>query len=72
MLVVQQYQRAKDLPLIYRKLFPPAFEQALEKSMKYSVSTPAHMKKLGLMEGNHNNEELLLNRLYLLVISNFI
>ena len=62
---IQYYLQYKDQPVVYREGANPGFHEAIGDVMSLSVSTPAHLQKIKLLENYTTDEEASLNHLYL-------
>ncbi|RWS31612.1 hypothetical protein B4U80_04606 [Leptotrombidium deliense] len=55
------YMLYKDQPFVFRDGANPAFHEALGDVIALSVSTPDHLKKVGLLEGYSDDDKGILN-----------
>lgn len=64
---VQYYLQYKDLPVIYRGGANPGFHEAVGDVISLSVSTPKHLRVIGLLEDGPDDLESNINQLYKMV-----
>lgn len=64
---VQYYLQYKDLPVIYRGGANPGFHEAVGDVIALSVSTPKHLRVMGLLEDGPDDLESNINQLYKMV-----
>ncbi|XP_066993872.2 angiotensin-converting enzyme isoform X3 [Anabrus simplex] len=62
---VQYFLQYKDQPLVYREGANPGFHEAVGDVMSLSVSTPKHLKKIGLLDSSEEDNEATINFLFL-------
>ncbi|PSN41387.1 Angiotensin-converting enzyme [Blattella germanica] len=64
---IQYFLQYKDQPLIYKEGANPGFHEAVGDVMALSVSTPKHLRKIGLLEESDKGEdyEATINYLFL-------
>ncbi|CAK8671725.1 unnamed protein product [Clavelina lepadiformis] len=60
---IQYYQQYKDLPVPFRGGANPGFHEAVGDTLALSVSTPKHLKKIGLIDQVENDYEADINYL---------
>ncbi|NWX41181.1 ACE enzyme, partial [Steatornis caripensis] len=60
---VQYYLQYKDQPVSFRSGANPGFHEAIGDVMSLSVSTPSHLKKIGLLSSATEDEESNINYL---------
>ncbi|NXQ63440.1 ACE enzyme, partial [Anthoscopus minutus] len=60
---VQYYLQYKDLPVPFRSGANPGFHEAIGDVLSLSVSTPSHLKKIGLLSSAAEDEESNINYL---------
>uniref|UniRef100_A0A8D2AN39 Angiotensin-converting enzyme n=1 Tax=Sciurus vulgaris TaxID=55149 RepID=A0A8D2AN39_SCIVU len=60
---VQYYLQYKDLPVTLRRGANPGFHEAIGDVLALSVSTPAHLYKIGLLDDATNDTEMTINHL---------
>ncbi|XP_077988216.1 angiotensin-converting enzyme-like [Glandiceps talaboti] len=58
---IQYYLQYKDLPVVYRRGANAGFHEAVGDVLALSVSTPEHLKKIGLLDEVGKDEESDLN-----------
>ncbi|XP_026489175.2 angiotensin-converting enzyme-like isoform X1 [Vanessa tameamea] len=61
---IQYYLQYKDLPVIYRAGANPGFHEAVGDVISLSVSTPKHLRVMGLLEDGPDDLESNINQLY--------
>ncbi|GBP18260.1 Angiotensin-converting enzyme [Eumeta japonica] len=61
---IQYYLQYKDQPQIYRSGANPGFHEAVGDVIALSVSTPKHLKKMGLLQEGPEDAESNINQLY--------
>ncbi|XP_059056714.1 angiotensin-converting enzyme-like [Achroia grisella] len=61
---IQYYLQYKDQPVIYRGGANPGFHEAVGDVIALSVSTPKHLKVIGLLEDGPEDTESNINQLY--------
>lgn len=61
---IQYFLQYQDLPFPYREGANPGFHEAVGDTIALSVSTPKHLKKIGLLKDYHNDDETKINQLY--------
>ncbi|XP_022119819.2 angiotensin-converting enzyme [Pieris rapae] len=61
---IQYYLQYKDQPIIYRAGANPGFHEAVGDVISLSVSTPKHLKLVGLLEDGPDDNESNINQLY--------
>ncbi|XP_041970579.1 angiotensin-converting enzyme-like [Aricia agestis] len=61
---IQYYLQYKDQPTIYRAGANPGFHEAVGDVISLSVSTPKHLRKMGLLEDGPDDLESNINQLY--------
>lgn len=61
---IQYYILYKDQPLLFRDGANPGFHEAVGDLMALSVSTPQHLKKIGLVSDYKDTEEDNINALF--------
>ncbi|XP_073942648.1 angiotensin-converting enzyme-like isoform X2 [Choristoneura fumiferana] len=61
---IQYYLQYKDLPVIYREGANPGFHEAVGDVIALSVSTPKHLRVMGLLKDETDDEESEINQLY--------
>ncbi|CAH1773416.1 unnamed protein product [Owenia fusiformis] len=54
---IQYYLQYKNLPVVFRRGANPGFHEAVGDVMSLSVSTPKHLKEIGLLEEVVDDEE---------------
>lgn len=64
---IQYYLQYKDLPVIYRGGANPGFHEAVGDVISLSVSTPKHLRVMGLLEDGPDDLESNINQLYKMV-----
>lgn len=64
---IQYYLQYKDLPVIYRGGANPGFHEAVGDVIALSVSTPKHLRVIGLLEDGPDDLESNINQLYKMV-----
>jgi peptidyl-dipeptidase A len=52
---IQYFQQYKDQPVLYRGGANPGFHEAVGDLLALSVSTPSHLKKIGLLKTVSNS-----------------
>nr|CAD7196975.1 unnamed protein product [Timema douglasi] len=63
---IQYYIQYKHLPKVYKRGANPGFHEAVGDVMSLSVSTPKHLRKVGLLDANSMDDyEATINYLYL-------
>ncbi|XP_068081591.1 angiotensin-converting enzyme isoform X2 [Anabrus simplex] len=62
---VQYYLQYKHQPVVYRRGANPGFHEAVGDVMSLSVSTPKHLKKIGLLDSSEEDNEATINFLFL-------
>ncbi|XP_033225312.1 angiotensin-converting enzyme-like isoform X2 [Belonocnema kinseyi] len=62
---IQYFLQYKDQPTVYKEGANPGFHEAVGDVMSLSVSTPAHLQKIKLLENYTTDDEASLNHLYL-------
>nr|CAD7400393.1 unnamed protein product [Timema cristinae] len=63
---IQYYIQYKHLPKVYKRGANPGFHEAVGDVMSLSVSTPKHLRKVGLLDANSVDDyEATINYLYL-------
>ncbi|XP_047100514.1 angiotensin-converting enzyme-like isoform X1 [Schistocerca piceifrons] len=63
---IQYFLQYKDQPFIYKEGANPGFHEAVGDVMALSVSTPKHLRKVGLLDGASTDDpEATINYLYL-------
>jgi peptidyl-dipeptidase A len=50
---IQYFLQYKDQPIVYRTGANPGFHEAVGDVMSLSVSTPKHLRAIGLLEGKN-------------------
>lgn len=68
---IQYYLQYQHLPMVYREGANPGFHEAVGDVLSLSVSTPRHLKTIGLIEGYETDKEAIINQLYESVSSSF-
>ncbi|XP_037038832.1 angiotensin-converting enzyme-like [Bradysia coprophila] len=61
---IQYYLQYQHLPQVYREGANPGFHEAVGDVLSLSVSTPKHLKKIGLLTDFDDDEENKINQLY--------
>ncbi|KAM3956774.1 angiotensin-converting enzyme-like isoform 2-T2 [Aphomia sociella] len=61
---IQYYLQYKDQPVVYRRGANPGFHEAVGDVIALSVSTPKHLKVMGLLEDGPEDAESNINQLY--------
>lgn len=61
---IQYYLQYQHLPQVYRDGANPGFHEAVGDVLSLSVSTPKHLKKIGLLTGFEDDEQNKINQLY--------
>ncbi|XP_050664350.1 angiotensin-converting enzyme-like isoform X1 [Leptidea sinapis] len=61
---IQYYLQYKDQPIVYREGANPGFHEAVGDVIALSVSTPKHLKVMGLLEDGPEDNESNINQLY--------
>ncbi|XP_049869718.1 angiotensin-converting enzyme-like [Pectinophora gossypiella] len=61
---IQYYLQYKDLPVIYREGANPGFHEAVGDVIALSVSSPPHLRVMGLLEDGTDDQESNINQLY--------
>ncbi|CAH0729159.1 unnamed protein product, partial [Brenthis ino] len=69
---IQYYLQYKDLPVIYRAGANPGFHEAVGDVMALSVSTPKHLRVLGLLEDGPDDLESNINQLYKMILDKIV
>lgn len=67
---VQYYLQYQNLPFGYRDGANPGFHEAVGDVLALSVSTPKHLKRIGLLKDYQFDEEVHINQLFLTVSIN--
>ncbi|XP_047108995.1 angiotensin-converting enzyme-like [Schistocerca piceifrons] len=63
---IQYFLQYKDQPFIYKEGANPGFHESVDDVMALSVSTPKHLRKVGLLDGASTDDpEATINYLYL-------
>jgi peptidyl-dipeptidase A len=65
---IMYYLMYKDQPLIYRTGANPGFHEAVGDTIALSVSTPTHLKKIGLLENYADSEADNINALFYMAL----
>ncbi|XP_064594923.1 angiotensin-converting enzyme-like [Liolophura sinensis] len=58
---IQYYLQYKDLPITYRTGANPGFHEAVGDTLALSVSTPGHLRKIGLLTSSNTSYESTIN-----------
>ncbi|XP_068203987.1 angiotensin-converting enzyme-like isoform X2 [Palaemon carinicauda] len=66
---IQYYIQYKDLPYVFRNGANPGFHEALGDTLALSVSTPKHLKKIGLLKEVEEDKEVEINFLLQMALS---
>lgn len=61
---IQYYIQYKDQPIFYKDGANTAFHEAIGDLIALSVSTPSHLRKIGLLTSDASDPEADLNHLY--------
>ncbi|KAL0125554.1 hypothetical protein PUN28_004576 [Cardiocondyla obscurior] len=61
---IEYYLQYKDQPTVFKEGANPGFHEAVGDVISLSVSTPSHLKKIGLLKDDSTDHEALLNHLY--------
>ncbi|XP_011148683.1 angiotensin-converting enzyme [Harpegnathos saltator] len=61
---VEYFLQYKDQPTIYKQGANPGFHEAVGDVIALSVSTPSHLKNIGLLQDDSTDPEAMLNNLY--------
>ncbi|XP_075971274.1 angiotensin-converting enzyme-like isoform X2 [Anticarsia gemmatalis] len=61
---IQYFLQYKDQPVIYRDGANPGFPEAVGEAITLSISTPKHLRALGLLEDGPDDLESNINQLY--------
>ncbi|XP_072939892.1 angiotensin-converting enzyme-like isoform X1 [Epargyreus clarus] len=61
---IQYYLQYKDQPVVYREGANPGFHEAVGDVISLSVSTPKHLRVMGLLEDGPDDLESNINQLY--------
>ncbi|EEB18604.1 Angiotensin-converting enzyme precursor, putative [Pediculus humanus corporis] len=61
---IQYFLQYKNQPLVYKEGTNPGFHEAIGDVMALSVSTPKHLKKIGLLDCTDDDYESDINQLY--------
>ncbi|KAI5646415.1 angiotensin-converting enzyme domain-containing protein [Phthorimaea operculella] len=61
---IQYYMQYKDMPVIYRAGANPGFHEAVGDVIALSVSTPKHLRVMGLLEDGPEDLESNINQLF--------
>ncbi|XP_013394530.1 angiotensin-converting enzyme-like [Lingula anatina] len=60
---VEYYLQYKEQPVVYRRGANPGFHEAVGDVLALSVSTPTHLKEIGLLDNVTNDNESVINYL---------
>ncbi|CAG9795380.1 unnamed protein product [Diatraea saccharalis] len=61
---IQYYLQYKDQPVVYRRGANPGFHEAVGDVIALSVSSPKHLRVMGLLEDGADDQESNINQLY--------
>lgn len=61
---VEYYLQYKNQPSVFKEGANPGFHEAVGDVISLSVSTPSHLKKIGLLQDDSTDREAVLNHLY--------
>ncbi|XP_048006690.1 angiotensin-converting enzyme-like isoform X1 [Leguminivora glycinivorella] len=61
---IQYYMQYKDLPVIYRAGANPGFHEAIGDVIALSVSSPKHLRVVGLLKDETDDDESEINQLF--------
>lgn len=61
---IQYYLQYQNLPQVYREGANPGFHEAVGDVLSLSVSTPKHLKKIGLLKDFDDDDENKINQLF--------
>lgn len=61
---IEYYLQYKNQPTVYKEGANPGFHEAVGDVISLSVSTPSHLKKIGLLNDDSTDQEAVLNHLY--------
>ncbi|KAK6617495.1 hypothetical protein RUM44_005083 [Polyplax serrata] len=65
---IQYYLQYKSQPLVYKEGANPGFHEAIGDVMALSVSTPKHLKKIGLLGETDDDAEAEINQLFMMAL----
>lgn len=69
---IQYYLQYQNLPNIYRTGANPGFHEAVGDVLSLSVSTPKHLKRIGLLKDYQEDEQALVNQYFKSGISKLV
>lgn len=69
---IQYYLQYQHQPIEYRRGANPGFHEAVGDLLSLSVSTPKHLKKVGLLKDYDEDEEMKINQFYRSGVTKFI
>lgn len=69
---IQYYLQYQHQPIEYRRGANPGFHEAVGDLLSLSVSTPKHLKKVGLLKDYEEDEQMKINQFYRSGVSKFI
>ena len=69
---IQYYLQYQHQPSVYREGANPGFHEAVGDVMSLSVSTPKHLKRIGLLKDYQPDEESKINQFYRAGLSKFV
>jgi len=62
---IEYYLQYKNQPVVFKEGANPGFHEAVGDVISLSVSTPSHLKKIGLLMDDSTDREAFLNHLYM-------
>lgn len=69
---IQYYLQYQHLPIEYRKGANPGFHEAVGDLLSLSVSTPKHLKEVGLLKDYEEDEQVKINQFYRSGVTKFV
>ncbi|XP_053603621.1 angiotensin-converting enzyme-like isoform X1 [Plodia interpunctella] len=69
---VQYFLQYKDQPIVFRDGANPGFHEAVGDTIALSVSSPKHLRRVGLINGDTEDEQTEINQLYKMGIDKIV
>ncbi|XP_073942653.1 angiotensin-converting enzyme-like isoform X3 [Choristoneura fumiferana] len=69
---IQYFLQYKHLPIIFRDGANPGFHEAVGDTIALSVSSPKHLRRVGLINGDAEDEQTEINQLYKMGIDKIV